>query len=444
MAIFVNPSLLTNGNGSELAPFNTWDSVTYSPGERYLQRAGTTFNGKVTVSSGGSSDDARVTIDSYGGNEKAKINGDGQARCVEVSVGSHFVTLKNLDIFGANNRGPATVRGVAVGSNDSNKTNNLTIDSCSIHDIGYTSPTDDANGISAFGDDLVVLRSVINGVADDGIWVSGLRPVVGLSHIYDVSQSGRVAGDCIQFGSNTCSDYWVFRNILDHSSVEMKQCFIDGGGSSTGGLFEFNRCLMGTDLTADSKVINIQNLNAVVRGNYSTGGHNAYWLGSVLAYGNAAVNKRNHGFLVGNGHTSIIANNLAIGQGLGAGNGFRAESGITSVAFYNNIAMNNDNGFVCYKTDPLNNGLTVENNIAFNNSFNAHTGYTAPVSNLNVDPQLDGDYIPATGSAAIGGGLKWWSNARPCDINGEPFPDIGLDVGVIQTLSHEFHPYNIR
>jgi hypothetical protein len=44
----------------------------------------------------------------------------------------------------------------------------------------------------------------------------------------------------------------------------------------------------------------------------------------------------------------------------------------------------------------------------------------------------------------LGTGIKYWStNARPSDINGEPFPDIGIDIGAVQSKTHIFHPNNL-
>ena len=49
--------------------------------------------------------------------------------------------------------------------------------------------------------------------------------------------------------------------------------------------------------------------------------------------------------------------------------------------------------------------------------------------------------ITYTGSKIYG--IKYWTNARPIALNGEPRPDHGSDIGCYQSTSHEFHPVNL-
>jgi hypothetical protein len=64
---------------------------------------------------------------------------------------------------------------------------------------------------------------------------------------------------------------------------------------------------------------------------------------------------------------------------------------------------------------------------------------------IKSNPILDSNYIPATNSPAIGTGYKFWGeNARPTSYNQEPLPDIGIDIGAIQTYNNTFHPKNIK
>lgn len=44
----------------------------------------------------------------------------------------------------------------------------------------------------------------------------------------------------------------------------------------------------------------------------------------------------------------------------------------------------------------------------------------------------------------ISTGVKYWSNGpRPISLNGEPRPDVGVDIGCYQSTSHEFHTGNL-
>jgi hypothetical protein len=58
---------------------------------------------------------------------------------------------------------------------------------------------------------------------------------------------------------------------------------------------------------------------------------------------------------------------------------------------------------------------------------------------------VNDDYSLTAGTAnPIGTGVKYWgSSPRPTAFNGEPLPDIGVDIGAVQTTSHEFHPVNL-
>ena len=61
----IDPSSLTNGNGSLNNPYNSWDSVNWQTGGIYLQKRGTTWEGNIGIESGGT-EEAPLVIGSYG------------------------------------------------------------------------------------------------------------------------------------------------------------------------------------------------------------------------------------------------------------------------------------------------------------------------------------------------------------------------------------------
>lgn len=61
---YVDPSAAGPGNGSLGNPFRSWTSVTWAPGDTYLQKRGTTYSGVLRLSTGGTAA-ARITIGSY-------------------------------------------------------------------------------------------------------------------------------------------------------------------------------------------------------------------------------------------------------------------------------------------------------------------------------------------------------------------------------------------
>jgi len=63
---YFDPSATLNGIGTQARPFNTWKSVSFQPGNTYLQRAGTTYPGLLALFSVQGTASQPVTIDSYG------------------------------------------------------------------------------------------------------------------------------------------------------------------------------------------------------------------------------------------------------------------------------------------------------------------------------------------------------------------------------------------
>lgn len=61
----IDPSSLTNGNGSINNPYNSWDSVKWQPSGIYLQRRGTSWEGNIGIEAGGA-EGAPLIIGSYG------------------------------------------------------------------------------------------------------------------------------------------------------------------------------------------------------------------------------------------------------------------------------------------------------------------------------------------------------------------------------------------
>jgi hypothetical protein len=121
-------------------------------------------------------------------------------------------------------------------------------------------------------------------------------------------------------------------------------------------------------------------------------------------------------------------------------------------------------GFI-YISDAISTGITIDAN-------NLH-GVSANYARINVTPYanittwkaalnaissgmgtleqsgtvtFDANYVPSAGTAnPIETGFKYWgTGARPEDINGEPFPDVSINIGAVQTTNNTFHPKNIK
>lgn len=126
MPVYIDPSRGVNGAGTLADPRNTWAGVTWTAGETYLQRRGTTFAGRINVTSGGSSDSARVTLGVYDPATGAEVvglglaivqaNGDRSAPAINAAVS--WVTIRSLDARNAGAGQPLILNGDNGGSND--------------------------------------------------------------------------------------------------------------------------------------------------------------------------------------------------------------------------------------------------------------------------------------------------------------------------------------
>lgn len=63
---YIDPSVTVTGNGTLASPFRSWTSVTWAPGNTYLQKRGTTYSGVFRLPVSGTAT-ARITIAAYYG-----------------------------------------------------------------------------------------------------------------------------------------------------------------------------------------------------------------------------------------------------------------------------------------------------------------------------------------------------------------------------------------
>jgi hypothetical protein len=370
--VYIDPSAAVSGDGSFAAPLNSWSAIVFAENTVYRQKSGTTYNGIISINV------SNVRIATYGGYAKALVNGTGKARCIEVWNGAYNVSVDNYDVYGANNRSINTVRGIAIGNSTANKANGCSVTNCIIRDIAYTTPTDDANGISVFGDDFNFHGNKVHNIATDGAWIDGHNLHASWNKIHDVAQDGRVAGDCMQLATAKCNDYDVHDNNFDHSSIEMKNCFIDGGPTTAGGIFYNNKCNMGTGVpTSESKAVNIQNVGAKAWRNEILNGVYGIFAGSVKLTDNTIAGQTKRGINIGSGSTAEVNSNVLRIQV----DGIVVDTNATQADVLSNTIIDCTNGVVCNKVNALTNGITVERNSVVRPTGTAYGSFTAPGSN---------------------------------------------------------------
>lgn len=120
---YIDPSAQLDGDGSLNSPFNTWDSVSWSSGNSYLQKAGTTFSGQISVGASGTNLSNRIYIGKYGEGNKPKVQASQHGFYL---AARQFILIEDFEITGASDQG------VYIRTSGSN-IENITFNRCISH-----------------------------------------------------------------------------------------------------------------------------------------------------------------------------------------------------------------------------------------------------------------------------------------------------------------------
>jgi parallel beta-helix repeat protein len=251
---YIDPTAAKAGTGTAAHPFNSWSQVSFAAGDTYLQKAGTTANGSITVTASGTA--ARpITIGAYGSGAAPVING-----VVNLDGASYF-SMSGLTVL--DSAGPA----VAIQNGASHVSiigNDLTNSSMGLW-IG--------NGAGA---DNLIYANTITGNTLDGLAVDKIA---------------NPAGHATEIAGNTISGNGIDGIELDGSNFVLAGNTTDGNGLTTSG----------------ASGIHV----------FSGAGNDGYGIGNVII-DNVAVGNRDPGGGDGNGieldqYTSgnYVADNLA-------------------------------------------------------------------------------------------------------------------------------------
>jgi len=310
---YIDPSSPNNGTGSFSSPYNTWASVTWTAGNSYLQKAGTTQTGyRVYVTTGGTSSSNRVILGSYDPETglqtsdvklRAILNGQGTAQTLRIADNINWVWVDNFEIFGTDGTGGSRAIGVYFGNGASLPSHNIELSNLYVHDIKADglSDTSDCNGIQGFGNYAIIRNCKITRIPADGIWLQGSNYQIIDNYISEVSTKA-IYGDNIQTNGDISlrNDFgYIARNFLDHSNKNSKQVIIYGGiNYSSNGIIEDNYCVMAPldFLNINTSCIFIEASNSIVRRNICIGGFFGIMTSSsgtdILVHSN--ICKKNH------------------------------------------------------------------------------------------------------------------------------------------------------
>lgn len=239
--IYIDPTnTASNQNGTITNPYNSWSKVTFTNGDTYLQKSGTTFTTNSSISI---TNKSNITLGSYGTGSDAKIVASGTGYYIINITSSSNIIVTDLEITSSG----SWKSGVII--QGTNSSNNLVTNSL-IHNTEW------GVRILTTSSGNKVMHSTIHNIGDDGIYVKDASSIeIGFCNIYDVNKKFLInpdqsysAGDGIQIASTNSVNFNIHDNIIDHSSMGNKFCIIVWGGNFTG-IIE-NNTLIGTPSTS--------------------------------------------------------------------------------------------------------------------------------------------------------------------------------------------------
>ncbi|HLO90422.1 MAG: cadherin domain-containing protein [Chloroflexota bacterium] len=303
--IYIDPSYTgSQQNGTQQYPFASWNSVSWTNGTTYLQKAGTTFNtpGSLIISSKNN-----ITLGSYGTGNKPRIISSGATTSKVIDITSCYnMVISNLEI--ASTTGQVTAAIIIDGTGSSN---NL-IDNCIARDAqwGIRILTTSAGNR--------ILNTQVYNTQDDGIYIKDTPDIeIGYCNVYNVNLKYFVnpdqtysSGDNIQIASTNNHNFNIHHNILDHSTTGNKFCLI-AWGNNYSGIVEYNTMIGNSSQVTSCIYLSPTTSNVTVRYNsISNGNYGIYsYVTNFHVYYNKFVSNKTAIAVLNNYHL-LAENNI--------------------------------------------------------------------------------------------------------------------------------------
>lgn len=143
--IYIDPTVSGTGTGSLVDPFKSWSSVTWTAGNFYLQKAGTTYTGAACSPGTSGTAGNPITIGSYDpatGNQitnksaYAIVTNSGVTNIVGVGSGRSWIVIDNIEVVGSG-RAHASNSENGIGIQTTGN-GNITIRRCKVRDVPGT------------------------------------------------------------------------------------------------------------------------------------------------------------------------------------------------------------------------------------------------------------------------------------------------------------------
>jgi parallel beta-helix repeat protein len=294
--IYIDPNAPDGGNGSLDRPFNDWGQVEWTAGWRYLQKAGTTYEGSVLVTGQGT-EAAPIEIGSYGAGAAPQVHGS------IAFYGAAYVEMQGFDVYGS-------AFGAVLISNGGH---HIDVHDNALHDslIGVVIATDagDNNRIA----DNEIHDNTYFGVAVHGFAARGAENVVTGNHVYQNGSHGmELNGAGAVISDNTVEDNGI--SVGGSSGIHV----IATADPASGSRFEIvGNAVIGTRDAAFADGNGIQ---------LDTGSH------ANLVHNNFTFGNDGAGILLYGARDNVVTDNVLFGnvQDLGGTHWLDAELAVTA------------------------------------------------------------------------------------------------------------------
>ena len=454
------------GANTGTSPEDCWNAATFNSAHGAVVKPGDTIwlmdkhnplsaNHYLTMAVSGTAGNCIKIRGDYPGRPFHGMNLEGSNRCLFTNSQKHIYIYK-AKISGFKQMGLVLAH-AAYGSNDTLDLF-ITVEECEILDTGITNGVAAPKSIEIIGRDAVLFNSIVSGSGDDCVTGRGKR-LVGMNNVISRPSLDTNNGDCFHTGytGSETDGLILMYNDLDHTNKDTKHCVVNSGATDNPrGIIAYNRCRAFVGGTVGMSIY-VETGSMLVMANGCSGGkvgigaiNSSVGAGQHLLIGNGIRDTSYAGMETGWGATNvtdvIMANNSLLNTGT---YGVASNAQQETVAIINNIIKGCGKGiwrFNAAQTESNNciHGATVQNSVT---GGSATTVATPHVTDILADPLMNPlTYELAANSPCIGAGAgtKYWgTKPRPSGLDGEPFPDVAIDIGALQSKLNEFHPANL-
>jgi len=407
--IYVDPSAVVNGTGSEASPRNIWPTGI-GAGDIILLKRGTTLSLTAQISMGAGSDNL---VCDYGEASlpRPKITSTASNQGL-ISVGAAGVTtFQNIHFDNCLNM--AANGGVIASGSTGARFANLAIIGCRFTHIGQNAILLNGSNTAEAPSTFSCSYTEFEDIGADCVFGAALDYRFFYNKCTKLS-SRTLLGDGVGFINGDPNFVWIHHNYIDHSDVDCKQCIIiDTTTPGTGISLIEDNILIGygsKDNTPALHTIIISDPVTTIRRNI------IYTYGLTCGINYAGDKITDNLFIIGNCASQVVS---TIADGIIANNTFYATTALDSTikaivmgTGATSTAKIQNNLFVNVPT-AINSNVVGVNPTVGNNAYwnvttprNGSAGAFAESNAVTTNPLLGPNYLPKIGSPLINTGLS--------------------------------------